>query len=1020
MIATPKHIFTIPPEEPFLERLAEGLWARAGGDPLRLGAMEVLLPTRRAALYLRAAFLRAAGGKATILPRMRALGDPDEDEFYFGGEDLDPDVPPAVAPLRRRLLLARLIAARDKEMPLDQAAQLAEALGAFLDEAQTARRDLAGLEQLAPAQYARHWQETLRFLTILTAHWPEMLKEEGGLDPAARRNLLLERQAALWRKHPPAHPVIAAGSTGSIPATADLLDVIAGLPDGAVVLPGLDTELDEEAWQKIEEAHPQFGMKELLEKFGVERRDVRDWTSSYTTPSPAKTKGFVPPEGETKPRFSLPLPQGERKARARLLQKAMRPAEATEAWRALSGKEIPRAAVDGLSCVVCENAQEEASVIAFCLRAALEQAGKTAALVTPDRDLAARVAAQLRRWHIEIDDSAGASLATLPAGGFLLAALDVARPEAGAVDVLSLLKHPIAACGLEPALCRAKAREAEVKIWRAREPDKEQGAIAAWLAQFERMFAPLRADWHKKKPLGEWLAAHLALAENLAASDTEKGAARLWREADGEAAAAFCDQLREAARDFALLSGAEYADLFAALLRAVTVRAKRGQHPRLAILGLLEARLIRPDLVILGGLNEGVWPPEAPIDPWMSRPMKREFGLPLPERRIGLAAHDFVQLAAAPEVLLTRARRMGHAPAVPSRFLSQLETVLRALGYDDALAPAMPWRQWARMLDEPARVEACRPPAPCPPLAARPNSLRVTEVGLWRRNPYAIYARHILKLEKLGPLDAEAGAAERGIIVHRALEQFLRRYPGALPPHAVQELLAIGRAVFAGYEGAVVEAFWRPRFERLAAWFVAHERERRANGIEVVQVEAKGEMILEFTPPPAKAKDLVPPKGGTKSGLSLPPPQGGRNSFVFTLRGRADRIDRLADGTLEIIDYKTGGVPKQWELEAGYEPQLPLLAAIAKAGGFEGLPAAAVAALAYWRLTDEGEIKPLKGDAADMAQAARAGLERLIAAFADSAMPYLAAPKPVAAPRYDDYAHLARYAEWGRTNGEAA
>jgi ATP-dependent helicase/nuclease subunit B len=960
-----KRVATIPPQEAFLDRLAEGLWDQARGDPLRLGEMLVLLPTRRAGLHLRTAFLRATGGKATLLPRIEALGDLDENELYFSADhNLDPALPPAIAPLRRQLLLARLIKARDHGMPLDQAAQLASALGKLLDEVETERRYFSNLEKLVPADYARHWQQTVKFLKILTDNWPKMLAEEAALGPAERRNRLLEMQADLWRRHPPAHPVIAAGSTGSIPATADLLDVIAGMPQGVVVLPGLDRALDEEAWQAIGESHPQFGMKQLLEKFGVARTQVELW--------PVCKKAETP--------------------RGRLLNEAMRPASVSDGWRAQDVKKIPREAIKGLTRLALESAQEEASVIALLMRGVLEKPKKTALLVTPDRDLAARVAAQLARWDILIDDSAGASLATQPIGGFLVALLDAAQPGAGAIDYLTLLKHPFTACGLDPAACRAQAREAELEIWRVREPAKKDSEASRWFAELQKQFHPFAQNWPKAQALDTWLDLHLALAEKIAASDVEKGAARLWKDEAGEVAAAWCDQWRLAAHGFPPLTGAEYTNLFKSLLRETVVRTLCGQHPRLAILGPLEARLIQADLVILGGLNEGTWPPEAAIDPWMSRPMKRDFGLPLPERRIGLSTHDFVQLASAPEVILTRARRAGHAPTVPSRFLLQLETVLEALGHHDekrdALAASAPWALWANQLDEPARITSCAPPSPRPPRKARPNSLHVTEIGRWRRNPYAIYARHVLGLEKLEPLEADANAAERGTVIHRALEQFLRRYPDRLPPEALDELRAIGRGIFAAYPWPEVAAFWWPRFERTAAWFVETENRRRANGIKVLAVETQGQLTLH--------------KG------------------TFTLRGRADRIDRLPDGTLEIIDYKTGGVPKQKDVREGYEPQLPLLALMASEGGFSGVAAADVSVLAHWQLAGAvpGVEKPLKDQPADLAAAARAGLEDLIVRFADPDTPYLAVPRPGAAPRYDDYAHLARLAEWGRVAEE--
>jgi len=1032
-----RRIYTIPPDAAFIDRLAEGLWRQAEEDLFKLSRMHVLLPTRRACRALREAFPRITKARAALLPVMRPIGDLDEKELYFSGEDTNLDIPPAISPLRRQLLLARLICAKDSDMPIDQAAQLAAALGTFLDEVQITRRDFADLHKLVPENLAAHWQQTIEFLKIITEAWPKALAEEGAIDPAARRNRVIEAQAENWRNNPPDFPVIAAGSTGSMPATADLLAVIASLPQGAVILPGLDTELDEEAWQAIDETHPQFSMKQWLETCGAKRAEVQPWPLSRTAgEGGAHSRASASEwEGEGQVNAPLILPRrAERgtlsrnagEGRVRLLQESMRPAEVTEAWRELDAKKIPRAALNGLTHLTLDNAQEEAQAIALMMRGALETQSKTAALVTADCNLAERVAAQLARWGIAANDSAGASLAALPPGSFLLDALAAASPSATPVDYLSLLKHPLAGCGLDPALCRARARQIEIEVWRnpnledrslpleggvrgGGDPQRptsvfrhapppnlplEGGGIRAapaddarlWLIELKLKFQPASKSWRKNLPLAERLRTHRELAETLAASDKEKGAVRLWRGEAGEAAARWLDEWQQAAHGFPPLNGDDYFALFAGFLRAVTVRPAYGQHPRLSILGPLEARLVQADLTILGGLNEGSWPPEAAIDPWMSRPMKRDFGLPLPERRIGLSAHDFVQLASGPEVVLTRARRAGNAPTVPSRFLLQLETVLRALGYGDALTPPEPWADWARSLDEPAAIHACEAPAPRPPAVARPRRLHVTEIGTWRRNPYAIYARHILRLQKLEPLEKDAAATDKGLIIHKALEIFMHRYPDRLPPQALEELLKIGRGVFEPYkEWPQVMSFWWPRFERIAAWFIAHEEERRAAGIKNLKAEARGSITLNGN---------------------------------FTLEGRADRIDRLPDGALEIVDYKTGGVPTQTDVRAGFEPQLPLLALIAAEGGFKDIPATPASTLAYWKLSggaEPGEEQTLNFPIEAAMKNARAGLENLIARFADPQTPYEAVPKPNLQPRYDDYAHLARLAEWGRT-----
>lgn len=674
-------------------------------------------------------------------------------------------------------------------------------------------------------------------------------------------------------------------------------------------------------------------------------------------------------------------------SRTYLLQTTMLPAEVTEQWRHLTRENIAKNAVEGLARVETNHPQEEAQVIALMMRKVLDTSDKTAALVTPDRALAERVCTMLSRWGIAANDSAGSSLAAQPVGAFLQDVLMVAAPHAASIDFLSLLKHPLAACGLNPSECRARAREVEINVWRNEKPETSE-----WLQQLQQQLQPITASWYEKRPLLDRLKTHIKLAETLATTDMEKGSARLWQEGAGEAAAEWLDDWQKASHQFPPVTGEEYVGLFTELMRAVTIRPSYGQHPRLTILGALEARLIQADLIILGGMNEGVWPPEAAIDPWMSRPMKQDFGLPSPERLVGLSAHDFVQLASAPEVVLTRSKRAGSAPTVPSRFLLQLETVLKAVGYiseaGDILKPPEPWLEWAQQLDAPEVLIQIKPPEPKPPVGARPKQLSVTEIGTWRRNPYAIYAKHILKLRKLGELEADIDAADRGSMIHGALDEFIKKYPDELPAKAVDELLDVGRKIFSAFDQhPEVQAFWWPRFERIAAWFIEHETERRDSGIKILQAEADGKMRLGD----------------------------------FTLKGRADRIDQMPGGGLSITDYKTGGVPTQKEIKAGFEPQLPLLALIAEKGGFKNIPSQATSELAYWKLSGGrvvAEEKPVDGDVAELMQQAAAGLERLIELFSKAATPYQAVPKPQYQPRYDDYAHLARLAEWGRTGGE--
>ncbi|MGE0717455.1 MAG: double-strand break repair protein AddB [Alphaproteobacteria bacterium] len=1009
MAETEPRVFTIPAGVPFVDALAEGLLARAGGDPLRLAAMTVLLPTRRAGRALREAFLRLTDGQPLLLPRMTPLGDVDADELALTpldeagsgvGDALD--LPPALPPLRRELLLARLVLAwgsrsADGEAPSPaQATALAGELGRLLDHLETEGIDPARLADLG-GDFARHWERTLDFLTILTRHWPELLAETGAMDAAARRDRLLRMQADRWRNAPPETPVIAAGSTGSIPATAALLAVVARLPAGMLVLPGLDRAGDPSLWPAIaaDPSHPQHGMARLLDGLGMAAHAVPSWPW---------------------PKDAAPSP------RARLIAEALRPPAATEVWtrpdwRAAAG--LDGAAVDralaGVARIDCAGPHEAAGVAALLMRETLETPGRTAALVTPDRALARRVAAELRRWDVEVDDSAGEPLGDTRPGALLRLVADAFTEAAAPVPLLAMLKHPLAAFGMPPGRFRGLVRRIELHVLRGPRPAPHLAGLADALAREKRTgLAALVARLDRAtRPFADAVAAaavapadivraHVAAAEALAATPESTGAEQLWRGDAGEAAARFVAELLEAAHQFPPIRGDAYAGLLETLMAAVAVRPAYGRHPRLHIWGPLEARLQQADRLILGGLDEGTWPGIAAADPWLSRPMRAALGLPPLERRIGLAAHDFAQAAAAPEVFLLRAEKVDGTPTVPCRWLRRIDAVLDALGRAMPRRPDLADRQAA--LDDRTRDAAGRlvprpaaplpPPTPRPPVALRPRRLSVTAIQTWLEDPYAIYARHVLRLDALEALDLDPGAAERGEAIHAALHLFIAEHPppAPLPGDARARLVACGERAMAGLlSRPIVRAFWWPRLLAIADWFLAEEAAQRGL-LAGSWTERKGAWTL--------------------SGPAGP----------FLLTARADRIDRLAAGGLAIVDYKTGTAPTEKSLGEGQAPQMPLEAAMAAAGAFPDVPAASVDRLAYWQLTGgetAGKIIAVEGAAVGaLAADAQDRLAALIAAYDDPGTPYLARPRPSFAPRFSDYGHLARVAEWSEGSGD--
>lgn len=975
-------VFTIASSASFAQRLADELVRQLDvkSDPLALSRATIYVPTRRAVRSLGEIFTRAVGG-AALLPDIRPLGDVDEDDMLFDAASEDIELLPAISPIRRRFLLATLISgwqnARSGEpLGFAQAVQLARSLGAFLDEAQTQGADLSKLGQLAPAGLSAYWADVRKFLELLVEYWPAVLVDEKKQDHVTHRDGALRLLAQKLERDPPDGPVIAAGSTGSIPATADLLGVISRLPKGAVILPGLDISLDEASWDDLDEGHPQFGMKQLLQHIGVERKDVRGWGEADIMPTPREV----------------------------LLRETLRPAPTTDAWRALaeSGSDVIEKGLEGLSLVEAADAAQEATAIALMLREVLDNGHQTAALVTPDRSLARRVAGELKRWDIDIDDSGGRPLARTAPGTFLCLLADAAQQGFAPVPLLALLKHPLASGGEETVRFRQLVRQLDLCL-RGPRPDEGLDGISKVISRadcFDEKTRKKLSDWfagvanglaafakavESEVPLSQILSLHVEAAEALAATDKENGGERLWRGDAGHTAQNLIAEMFVEADGISAVSGGAYAPLFRMLAEEKAVRPVFGRHPRLAILGPLEARLQRFDLVVLGGLNEGTWPRDAPVDPWLSRPMRRKLGLEQPERAIGLSAHDFATLAAGPRAVLTRARKVEGSPAVASRWLQRLIQLTRGLKLENKLKSTRDYCALATALAEPPAVTRIPRPEPKPPVAARPRRLSVTEIETWLRDPYAIYARRVLKLEPLDPLDAEIGVLERGTAIHKALEMFVRTYPGGPPADAEQRFVEIADKVFADYgipKAAI--ALWRPRFIKAANWFVGVERERRANVVKA-HVELKGEM--SFAAP-----------GG-----------------VFQLYGRADRIDELIGANAAIIDYKTGAPPSDKQVIQIIAAQLPLEAAMVAEGGFADAGKLAPAELVYVRFAGgakPGELRVVKADARELGDKAKALLVGRVAQFDVAEQAYLPRVMPFRADVVGDYDHLARVQEW--------
>ncbi|WP_439532975.1 double-strand break repair protein AddB [Polymorphobacter sp.] len=979
-------LFTIPNHVGFVDALAAGLLAR-GDDPQQLARTLVLLPNRRAVRALTEAFVRHCAGGGLLLPRLVPVGDLDEDSFdrLAAGDLL---LPPAVSALTRRLELGRLVRQRLAGAQPSRSAVEGLRLGSALADAlDTLLAEEIPPEQLreavADADMAHHWQETLAFLDIIITAWPPERDRLGASDGGTRLTAAIDALIARWQAAPPATPVIAAGITSATPAIGRLLAAVLALPQGQVILPGLDTNLSEAGtarWEAIiatptegvaeSEAHPHHALKRLLARLGWARDEVRLWPHALPDPLLARREEEV--------------------------IAAFAPADAGEGWaEPPADADAARAAFAAVRVVEADTPAEEAQALALALREALETPGRTAALVTPDRALARRVAAHCRRWGIAVDDSAGQPLARTPPGSLALALVAALAEHFAPVALLALLKHPLVRRGEDRLAWLDHVRQldlvlrgvrpapgldgiaAHVDAW-LNEKRREDEGLADWWAEVSALLAPLEAE------AGTTDLARLALALQSVAEALAGEAA--WAGPDGRALAARLEALGLEGSVFGGFGSDEAPALLAALFADIAIRPAWGGHPRLSILGPVEAQLMRADLMILAGLNEGSWPAPLSPDPWLAPAIRARLGLPGQARAIGTAAADFIRALGAPQVLVSRARRDAGGPMLPSRFMARLDAHVARFS-DAGLIRETRLVRIARGLDAEQPPRPSARPAPCPPPELRPRSLSVTEVDTLIADPFAFYAARMLRLKPLDPLDADPGAADRGKLLHGVLEDWIKS--GSLDP---ARLAGLGEAMLLRACGGfpLLAALWGPRARRALDWAGQELLARVAAGWQPLAAEARGEITLD-------------------NGI--------------TLKGRADRIDRDDTGRLAIIDYKTGAPPGPQQVREGLSNQLPLLAVIAGEGAFhEGsrrLPAGPVEMLEYWRLSGgetPGVARPALGKkdkpppVPDHVSDTRDVVTSILTRMLLRPTPFVAQLHP--ALSWPDYDHLARVQEW--------
>ncbi len=961
-------VFGVPLGVDFPKALLAGLDARlASAPPEALARVQLIVNTRRMARRIRALF---DAGPPRLLPRVQLITDL--------GENWDlAAIPDPVSPLQRRLelvhLVARLLDRAPDLAPRSSLFDLTDSLAGLMDEMHGEGVPPEELATLDISDQSGHWDRIKAFLDILRPYF-----ETGTTQPdvETRQRQVVEHLASLWQDHPPEHPVIVAGSSGSRGATQLLMRAVANLPQGAVILPGFDFDMPDHVWGSLEdpmlsEDHPQFRFSTLMRRLGLGPEDIRRW-SGDTPASPARN---------------------------RLISLALRPAPVTDQWLEDGPKLTAiKEATENVTLVEAPSLRAEALAIALRLRHAAEE-GRTAALITPDRTITRQVTAALDRWGIIPDDSAGVPLPLSPPGRFLRHVADLFAQPLTAEALLTLLKHPLTHSGAGRGPHLLRTRDLELHLRRNGPPNPRPADLAAWAAERNDPATTAWAAWVRdcftgkqemaEAPLDSRVTRHLSLAERIAQGADGPGAGQLWQAEAGRKAAEVVGDLRASARHGGHIGASDYASLFQSVLARHEVRNPEVPHPRILIWGTLEARVHGADLLILAGLNEGTWPEPPAPDPWLNRTLRNRVGLLLPERRIGLSAHDFQQAVTAPEIWMTRAIRSDDAQTVPARWLNRVQNLLGGLqeqGGPAALegmrARGAHWLTIAEALEAPEPTAPEARPAPCPPVTARPTRLSVTEIKKLIRDPYAIYARHVLRLRPLDPLMKVPDALLRGIVLHSVLEGFIKDARADPARLTRDHLMDHAESVLAeNVPWAEARAMWQARLDRVADRFIAAETARQR---------------------------LARPLGFEVSGTRR------AEALDFALSATADRIDVDTAGALHLYDYKTGAPPSQKE-QRFFDKQLLLEAAIAEQGGFGEIGALPVASATFLGL---GPGAPEVSAPLSEEPPAKvwADLEALIAAYQEPGRGYPARRAMHSTRERGDYDDLARFGEWDITD----
>ncbi|OFW96610.1 MAG: hypothetical protein A2977_03455 [Alphaproteobacteria bacterium RIFCSPLOWO2_01_FULL_45_8] len=809
---------------------------------------------------------------------------------------------------------------------------------AFLDEIRTEGISLTTLKNFSSvAGQAEHWEKIQKFLTLVSDHWDAILKDEKCVEPVTWQRRFMDIQADLLERDRTKAPIMIAGSLGTIPSTARLIKVISTLKNGVVILPGLQREQKKEF---LSSRHPQFFLHRLLKKLNSAPEGVRE------------------------------LPSKEWNNASLFLEKIF-DSRFTGPW-------ILPPSMENIQYIETSDQGEEARIICISIRKALEEGKKKILCISSDPKLLHRVSAELGFWSLSVSVQKKSLLDT-QIGSFLhLATLWFSSPFPTVV-MASTFKHSFVKKKkdvwnlFEKYILRTWVGNASllaIEHLLERESAELEPDVCDRLKTFYETLKNHLVFVQEAQPLGFYLDKLESLIAWLLGSETDLE--NLFLELAPEEGVVFQQLWQDLKKSSALIMTHPkmLSEILFSLLQDHQIpNVSKGNNESIFLMSPAEARFMEADFKILAGLNEGTWPAELRVDPFFSSSMRETLGLPSLETRFSQSAHDFLSAICIPvPVLITRSLRVGGVPSVPSRFLSYLE--MRMGAYNLTFSQNKDLKVWARNLNSVSQKTDLQAPRPLPPVSQRPKRLSVTDVSILLRDPYSIYAKHILKLTRLEPFIPEEKSRLFGLFVHN----FLHRW--APTSETPMDVLLSGRAkfLFELYLGPVEQSrFLWEKFSILFEW--VKQQKKLAN----TSTEIKGEFSFAV------------------------------EDHLFTLFGKADRVDWDQEGAI-LIDYKTGSIPPLSHVKEGKASQITLEALIFLRGGFSDLPPRLpLRDLQYWGLLSE-EILSIKEDLSLLTAQTQQNLEQLISSFYKETTPYLSHPKGFI--KEGEYDHLARLQEW--------